>query len=111
MPLNSNDNVLHTSPDPAEVMLFFEMIDERQEGTVSVESLAKHISEVECFVENNCDYNQYLNNKNDTKKQLPLILKNLDKLIGEISLKEDDFLTPEEFYNLIVAAAEINSIR
>ena len=36
------------------------------------------------------------------------IKKELDRIITELSFKDNEYLTPEEFYNLIVAAWEIN---
>ena len=108
MPINSNDKVINDAPDPVEVMLFFEMIDSNKEGTISVEDLASNFAEVQCFIENGCNYVSYKNEKNNSKKKIPEIKRMLDNVIEEINLKEQDYLGPEEFYNLVVAAVEIS---
>lgn len=70
--------------------------------------LATHMAEVDCFMKSECDYNKYLTNKTDAKKSIPVLTTQLDQLIDEITLRNSDYLGPDEFYNLIVAAVEIN---
>ena len=45
----------------------------------------------------------YVKGKGDFEVQIA-------KIIEELSLKDDSFLTPEEFYNFIAAVMEINGV-
>lgn len=105
MPCSSNI-VAGDSPDPAEVMLFFELIDEDRNGTINVNQITKKLNEVECFIDSGCDYQsskdnlkKYVNSKTEIHKQV-------EKYIDSINLTNQEFLTPEDFYNFIAAVYE-----
>ena len=96
-----------SAPDPVEVMLFFEMIDLDKSGTIRVEELAECLSEVECFVASGWNYHKYIEHIESFGETKAGYKIQLDKVIGELSLTDEDYLTPEEFYNFIAAVMEV----
>ncbi|CAI2380699.1 unnamed protein product [Moneuplotes crassus] len=107
MPCHSRAKLLD-SPDPVEVMLFFELIDIEMTGTIELDELSKRLAEVNCFVDSGCDYKTYTKNLKSYGTVNKEFRESITNIIDQLSLKEDNFLTPEEFYNFVAAAMEIN---
>lgn len=90
-------------------MLLFEMLDEQRTGMISSVNLRNFLELAQRMKEADFDvkkYNDQLELKEDIKFKFDILEEDLEDLVAEFDLTGDRLISPEEFYNIIMAFYE-----
>lgn len=85
------------------------MLDERRTGMISAENLRNFLELAERMKEADFDvkkYNDQLAMREDIRNKFDMVQADLDDLVAEFDLTGDRLISPEEFYNIIMAFYE-----
>ncbi|TNV78472.1 hypothetical protein FGO68_gene11817 [Halteria grandinella] len=104
-------DLLSTTQPPSlyDFMLLFEMLDEQRTGMISAVNLRNFLELAERMKQADFDikkYNDQLALREDIKERFHMIEEDLEDLIAEFDLTGDRLISPEEFYNIIMAFYE-----
>ena len=96
-------------PSLYDFVLMFEMLDEDHSGMISAKNLRAYLETAERLKLANFDlkkYEQDLGTHQEIKERFDLVENDLQDLISEFDLTGDRLISPEEFYNIIMAFYE-----
>jgi Ca2+-binding EF-hand superfamily protein len=89
--------------------MIFEMLDEDHTGMISAKNLRNFLETAERLKQAKFDMKQYelgLNQNEEIKERFDMIELDLEDLVAEFDLTGDRLISPEEFYNIIMAFYE-----
>jgi hypothetical protein len=85
------------------------MLDEQRTGMIAASNLRNFLELAERMKEADFDikkYNDELTKRDDIKERFDMIEDDLEDLVAEFDLTGDRLISPEEFYNIIMAFYE-----
>lgn len=95
-------------PSIYEFVMLFEMLDEKRTGMISARDLRGFLEIAHKMKEAEFDMKRYkdIGMRNDIKEKFDLVEADLEDLVAEFDLTGDRLISPEEFYNIIMAFYE-----
>ena len=96
-------------PSSYDLTLLFEMIDETRSGMISAGNLRSFLELTHRMKEADFDikrYNDQLGQRDDIKARYDQVQVDLEDLVAEFDLTGDRLISPEEFFNIIMAYYE-----
>jgi Ca2+-binding EF-hand superfamily protein len=105
------NDLLSASQPPSlyDFVLLFEMLDEQRTGMISATNLRNFLELAERMKEAEFDVKKYsdqLSLRDDIKHKFDMVETDLEDLVAEFDLTGDRLISPEEFYNIIMAYYE-----
>ena len=97
------------SPSLFDFVLLFETLDEEHTGMVSAKNLRNFLETAERLKQANFDskkYEENLSKDQDVKEKYDMVERDLEELVAQFDLTGDRLISPEEFYNIIMAFYE-----
>ena len=97
------------APSLYDFVLLFEMLDEDRTCMISASNLRNFLELAERMKAADFDikkYNDELTKRDDIKERFDMIEDDLEDLVAEFDLTGDRLISPEEFYNIIMAFYE-----
>ena len=96
-------------PSLYDFVMLFEMLDEDRTGMISAANLRNFLELADRMKAADFDikrYNDELTKRDDIKERFDMIEDDLEDLVAEFDLTGDRLISPEEFYNIIMAFYE-----
>lgn len=95
-------------PSLYDFVLLFETLDEDRTGMISAQNLRSFLETAERLKQANFDSKKYEDNIMDQeiKDKYDNVESDLQDLVAEFDLTGDRLISPEEFYNIIMASYE-----
>ena len=97
------------APSLYDFVLLFEMLDQDRTGMISASNLRNFLELADRMKAADFDikkYNDELTKRDDIKERFDMIEDDLEDLVAEFDLTGDRLISPEEFYNIIMAFYE-----
>eukprot|EP00347_Sterkiella_histriomuscorum_P012332 403369000 len=96
-------------PSLYDFTLLFEMLDQDRTGMISAQNLRNFLELADRMKAADFDMKRYtddLSRRDDIKEKFDMIEEDLEDLVAEFDLTGDRLISPEEFYNIIMAYYE-----
>ncbi|CDW84594.1 comm domain-containing protein 4 [Stylonychia lemnae] len=96
-------------PSLYDFVMLFEMLDQDRSGMISASNLRNFLEKAERLKVADFDLKRYEDNlqtREDIKEKYDMIEDDLEDLVAEFDLTGDRLISPEEFYNIIMAFYE-----
>jgi len=89
--------------------MLFEMLDQDRSGMISASNLRNFLEKADRLKAADFDLKRYedgLQTREDIKEKFDMIEEDFEDLVAEFDLTGDRLISPEEFYNIIMAFYE-----